>query len=204
MSAKKESSVPQVTRAPSQRTRRSEFILEAAADLFRTRGYHGVGIDDVGARAGITGPGVYRHYPNKPSLLVELFDRVSGRLLVHGEWLIAEAASPREALERLIEFHVSFSLDERSLIAVYMQEHRNLPPEATRRFRLHQRRYVACWTEAIALLRPDLDADQASDTAHALIAMATSVSSHEPVTDRARLGPLMRDLCLRAVLGPVS
>lgn len=204
MAAKKRSPARRPAPAPPQRTRRSEFILEAAADLFRTRGYHGVGIDDVGARAGITGPGVYRHYPNKPSLLVELFDRVSGRLLVHGEWLVAEAGSPRDALQRLIEFHISFALDERSLIAVYMQEHRDLPPEATRRFRLHQRRYVACWADAIAALRPDFDADQASDTAHALIAMATSVSSHEPVTDRARLEPLLRDLCLDAVVGPVS
>ena len=204
MSAKKLSPARPTAPARAPRSGRSEFILEAAADLFRTRGYHGVGIDDVGARAGITGPGVYRHYPNKPSLLVELFDRVSGRLLVHGEWLVAEAASPREGLERLIEFHISFALDERSLIAVYMQEHRNLPPEATRRFRLHQRRYVTCWADAIALLRPDYDEHQASDAAHALIAMATSVSSHEPVTDRARLEPLLRDLCLDAVLGRVS
>ena len=73
---------------------RSELILDAAIELFRAHGYHSVGIDEIGAKAGITGPGVYRHFPSKPSLLVELFTRVSERLVVEGRRLANAAASP--------------------------------------------------------------------------------------------------------------
>ena len=60
---------------------RREQLLEAAAALFAERGYHAVGIDDIGAAAGISGPGVYRHFPSKQALLAALCDRALTRML---------------------------------------------------------------------------------------------------------------------------
>ena len=60
---------------------RREMILDAAVALFRTEGFHGAGIDDIGAAAGISGPGVYRHFANKHALLVAMSERVVERLL---------------------------------------------------------------------------------------------------------------------------
>ena len=60
---------------------RRELLLEAAAELFAARGFHAVGIDDIGAAAGITGPGVYRHFAGKQALLEVLCDRAMTRLL---------------------------------------------------------------------------------------------------------------------------
>ncbi len=48
---------------------RRDQILNAAATLFRRRGYHAVGIDDIGAEVGVSGPAVYRHFPSKQALL---------------------------------------------------------------------------------------------------------------------------------------
>ncbi|MBI0385672.1 helix-turn-helix transcriptional regulator, partial [Streptomyces albiflaviniger] len=39
--------------APSRR----EQILKEAARLFAERGFHGVGVDEIGAAVGISGPG---------------------------------------------------------------------------------------------------------------------------------------------------
>lgn len=179
---------------------RSERILDAAMELFRAHGYHSVGIDDIGARAGISGPGVYRHFRSKPSLLVELFTRASERLVVGGEDLVRTAPSPRVALERLIAFHVDFALDDRALIAVYMQEMRNLTPEESLPFRRRQRRYVVCWTDAVAELRPDLDADEVTDAVHGAMAFIASVATHEPRARRDRLERLLSDGALSALL----
>jgi AcrR family transcriptional regulator len=52
-------------------TRRDQ-LLGAAALLFRRRGYHHVGIDDIGAAAGLSGPAVYRYFPGKQALLREV------------------------------------------------------------------------------------------------------------------------------------
>lgn len=53
-------------------TPRHDQLLEVAALLFRSRGYEEVGVDDIGAAAGVTGPAVYRHFSGKQALLVEV------------------------------------------------------------------------------------------------------------------------------------
>ena len=55
---------------------RREAILTAAAELFAERGYAAVGMDDIGAAAGVTGPAIYRHFGAKASVLTAVFDRV--------------------------------------------------------------------------------------------------------------------------------
>jgi AcrR family transcriptional regulator len=48
---------------------RRDQLLGAAALLFRRRGYHSVGVDDIGAAVGMSGPAVYRYFPSKQALL---------------------------------------------------------------------------------------------------------------------------------------
>ena len=58
---------PMSTQAPTP-TRR-EQILREAARLFADRGFHGVGVDEIGAAVGISGPGLYRHFAGKDAML---------------------------------------------------------------------------------------------------------------------------------------
>ncbi|MGH3950933.1 MAG: helix-turn-helix domain-containing protein, partial [Pseudonocardiaceae bacterium] len=51
---------------------RREQILAAAAELFAQHGFHGVGIDDIGAAVGISGPALYRHFRSKDAMLGEM------------------------------------------------------------------------------------------------------------------------------------
>lgn len=60
---------------------RREQILKEAARLFAERGFHGVGVDEIGAAVGISGPGLYRHFPGKDAMLAELLVGISERLL---------------------------------------------------------------------------------------------------------------------------
>src|ERR1022692_2575939 len=48
---------------------RKEAILRASATLFAQKGFAAVGIDDIGAAVGITGPAIYRHFPGKDAVL---------------------------------------------------------------------------------------------------------------------------------------
>ena len=69
------------TDAPTRR----EQILREAARLFAERGFHGVGVDEIGAAVGISGPGLYRHFAGKEAMLAELLVGISERLLSGGE-----------------------------------------------------------------------------------------------------------------------
>ncbi len=64
--------------------------LREAARLFAERGFHGVGVDEIGAAVGISGPGLYRHFPGKDAMLAELLVGISERLLEGGRLRVAE------------------------------------------------------------------------------------------------------------------
>lgn len=66
-------------KAPIYRSKRGlqkamsrDKILEAAARLFKQRGYDGVGIDEIMATAGMTAGGFYAHFPSKRALFAEV------------------------------------------------------------------------------------------------------------------------------------
>ena len=63
-------------RATTVRISRREVIVTAAADLFARSGYAAVGMDDIGAAAGVTGPAIYRHFDSKAAVLAAVFDRI--------------------------------------------------------------------------------------------------------------------------------
>src|SRR5215217_6041598 len=106
--------------ADAERPSRRDEILRAAAQLFAERGSRAVGVDDVGAAVGVTGPAIYRHFASKDAMLAEMLLRISERLLAGGSERVADAgADPAGQLRALIAFHVDFALDNPALITVH-------------------------------------------------------------------------------------
>lgn len=61
-------------------TRREE-LLRAAAEQFRSRGYHGASVDEIGASLGLSGPAMYHHVQSKEHLAAELMSGLLDKLL---------------------------------------------------------------------------------------------------------------------------
>jgi AcrR family transcriptional regulator len=172
---------------------RRELLLAAAADLFAARGYHAVGIDDIGEAAGITGPGVYRHFSSKQALLQSLCDLAVGRML--------EAARSAEGLEALVDLHVDFVVRERALIRVWLREQWSLEKEARRASTVQQRNYEGVWLEALAQRRPDLPAEEVALVVSSVLGMLNTTSHVDsPLSAEDRRTALTR-LALAALLG---
>ena len=56
-----------------------------------------MGIDEIGAAVGISGPGLYRHFPGKDAMLAEMLVGISERLLAGGNaaaWPTPRATPP--------------------------------------------------------------------------------------------------------------
>src|SRR4051812_39952611 len=85
MTASSPDGPPGQAEAPNRRSQlksdRRLQLLSAAERLFAERGFLAVRLEDIGAAAGVSGPAIYRHFPNKESLLVELLVGISARLL---------------------------------------------------------------------------------------------------------------------------
>ena len=53
---------------------KKQIIMDAALDLFSEKGYAAVGVDEIGAAAGVKGPAIYHYFKGKAAILNELLD----------------------------------------------------------------------------------------------------------------------------------
>lgn len=157
---------------------RREQILKEAARLFAERGFHGVGVDEIGAAVGISGPGLYRHFPGKDAMLAELLVGISERLLAGGQLRVSEDASgdssPEALLDALIEGHIDFALDDRPLITLHDRELDRLRDTDRKQVRRLQREYVEVWVTVVRDLYPELPEHEARATVHAVFGLLNS------------------------------
>lgn len=163
------------------------------------KGFHAVSIAEIGAAAGITGSGVYRHFNSKSAVLVALFDRVIDDLLREQQNILDTVADLRTALDRLIAGQVEFIVGDRELAQVYYSEINNLPAQDRRRLRRKQRLYLEEWVHLIDELRPDLTDAEARTVVHAVIGAIQSPLFHNTGLPDDRLRSLLIDAA-RAVL----
>ncbi|UGQ11911.1 TetR/AcrR family transcriptional regulator [Yinghuangia sp. ASG 101] len=212
---------PPATSGSAHGRRRRALILTQAAGLFAERGFHAVGMGDIGAAAGVTGPAIYRHFVNKHAILVGLFDQVAEQLLERARAIVDPVsagtaipafgdtfgAQPRRdntaTLPRLVAAHVDFALAERSLIKVYAQEAHNLPDPARSRLRRVRRLYIQEFVDVVADLRPDLSDAQVRLLVHAAFGLMNSVADHDPGIPWEDTAELLRSAALRTLLGTV-
>ncbi|WP_317493310.1 TetR/AcrR family transcriptional regulator [Haloechinothrix sp. LS1_15] len=177
---------------------RREQILDAAAELFATHGFHGVGIDDIGAAVGISGPALYRHFRSKDAMLGEMLVSISEGLLEGGRDRAAAAADPSKVLSELVVFHTNFALENPALITVQERNLGNLRDEDRKRVRTLQRRYVEIWVDAIADAVPGLTEQRARSAAHAVFGLLNS-TPHNRYLGSDELAELLYQLAMGAL-----
>ncbi len=181
--------------------RRREQILDAATELFRRRGFPGTGIDEIGEAAGITGPGIYRHFSSKDEILLGVLDRIWDLLRP----VVDEVADlpPTQALERLIAAHLTLALDHRAELLILARELRHVPEDYRRAAQRNDARYVDAWAEAIVGLHPGLDRTDARAAARALTGLLGSPAA-EPRSRRLpkeRYRHVLTDMAWAALQG---
>jgi AcrR family transcriptional regulator len=196
------------TEPPNRRSRRKSDrrlqLLSAAERLFAERGFLAVRLEDIGAAAGVSGPAIYRHFPNKESLLVELLVGISTRLLAGAREVRSREADTAAALNGLIDFHLDFALGEPDLIRIQDRDLAHLPAAAQRQVRRAQRQYVEVWVGVLRELEPRLAEADARLMAHAVFGLLNSTPhSLKPADGKApraaRSRAVMRAMTLAAL-----
>ncbi len=135
---------------------RREAILDSAAKLFARNGFAGVGVEDIGASVGITGPSVYNHFDAKEDILSAAVNR--GRELLHADMhrQVRRAADPRDALRRLLTGYGDYVLESPESIQLLITETGHLSPQDQERIRTAQHEYIAEWTRLLRQVEPQL------------------------------------------------
>ncbi|HWU22129.1 MAG TPA: TetR/AcrR family transcriptional regulator [Nocardioides sp.] len=173
---------------------RDRRILDAAAEAFHEKGFHGVGMDELGTRAGLSGPSLYRYFGGKDEILARLLDEAMDELL----GATAPTGAPASAeLERALRHHIDFALANRPLVTLHQREIRSLVEPWASAFTQRRRDYVRAWESLIAHALPDLDESAVPAATQASLGLVFSVTSWP---DRALAATGVAELILELVL----
>jgi AcrR family transcriptional regulator len=186
--------------SPGALDRRDE-LLAAAARLFAQRGYHSVGVDDVGAAVGIAGPSIYHHFATKLDLIVAVITQGADRLLDSTARALAATHDDRAALGALLDAYVWFSFTHFDLMDVLITEVAHLPEPHRTSFLQTQRRYLDQWRGVLARLHPDLPPAHARVCLQAALTVVNDVARTPHLRTRPSAATAVTAIG-RAILGP--
>jgi AcrR family transcriptional regulator len=158
--------------APDQR------IVAAAERLFFERSFDGVGVDEIGRAAGLSGSAIYRYFESKDEILAVMFDRAVDSLLMR---VPTHRDDAQAQLSDLVHAHVGFAQENPRLAAVWTKEQRCLSEPYRRAHHRRQQSYLRIWTTCLSRCYPQRSADDillAVRGVHALlITHATAAAS---------------------------
>jgi AcrR family transcriptional regulator len=138
------------------RVSRRDELLESAARLFMTKGYHATGVDEIGEAVGVTGPAMYRHFSNKQAILDAVCLHHIDLLLEGIGKAVTDADAPPEVLlRRLVDTRVDFALTKVASMSLHSYEERYMSSDGVRALRAKVERYFMEWMHVLVRVRPD-------------------------------------------------
>jgi AcrR family transcriptional regulator len=184
--------------AGAPRTR--DLMLREAARLFAERGFRGTSVADLGEACGISGPALYKHFPNKQAILARLLVDISQQLVDGGRTVVDAGGEPREVLASLVDVHTDFALAEPDVIRVQDRDLASLDERDRRVVRRLQRTYVELWTEVLCRVDPALSRETARLRTHAVFGLLNS-TPHSAARSRGEAARQLSGMALRALVG---
>lgn len=125
-------------------------ILEAAAQVFRQKGFHGASMQDIAEAVKLQKASLYHHVSSKQEILLALLDRALDLLFERLEPLAHQNLGADEKLRQMILAYLQTLTDEIDLASVLLLEHRSLEPELHARHVPKRDRFETLWREVIA------------------------------------------------------
>ena len=131
-------------------------ILDATAELLRTRGLRGTTLSEVAKRAGMLAPSLYHHFASKDEIveevLVEGCHRNTRFIVTHVE-VLGPTASPLQRLEAAITAHLTFLLTGDKYSSAVSRVFQDLPEDMKRRVLAAYAGFDNYWRDLILAAR---------------------------------------------------
>ena len=124
-------------------------ILEAAAQVFRQKGFHGASMQDIAEAVNLQKASLYHHVSSKQEILLALLD--------HALELLSERISPISAqkipadkkLREMIYGYLKILTENTDLSAVLLFEHRSLERKQHARHVPNRDKFEALWRNVV-------------------------------------------------------
>jgi AcrR family transcriptional regulator len=130
-------------------------IAEAAARVFREKGFHGATIRDVGEAAGLTQGTLYNYIRSKDDILYLVHRDLTARYAADVERAIDGLSDPRARLRAAIRAFVRAMRERHADIALIYQETHALGPESLRAVLAQTEAFIALFQRLVDAARAD-------------------------------------------------
>src|SRR5690242_14983047 len=128
--------------------RRAPEIIDAAAQVFAERGFHGATTQDIADVLGIRQASLYYYFPSKEGALeLVCLQGVAGYFEV-AKAIASGPGTAAEKLSRLIKSHLAPLTDRSDFVRVFLNERQHLPGESRRR--------IGKWSRGVERLFEDV------------------------------------------------
>lgn len=122
-----------------------EDILEAAAQVFRQKGFHGASMEDIARAVNLQKPSLYHHVSSKQEILLVLLNRALELLLERISPICNQSIPADEKLQQMIRAYLQILAENTDLSAVLLFEHRSLERKQHARHVPNRDRFEALW-----------------------------------------------------------
>jgi len=127
-----------------------EDILEAAAQVFRQKGFHGASMNDIAEAVNLQKASLYHHVSSKQEILVDILDQALQLLLERISAITTQNISADKKLQLMIREYLQILVDNIDLASVLLFEHRALERRQLSRHIPNRDKFESLWRDAIA------------------------------------------------------
>jgi AcrR family transcriptional regulator len=124
-------------------------ILDAAAQVFRQKGFHGSSMADIANAVKLQKASLYHHVSSKQEILLALLDRALEMLFEQIDIIAKQPLPADEKLRQMVQVYLRLLADNSDLSAVLLFEHRSLEPDQHKRHIPNRDRFEALWRDTL-------------------------------------------------------
>lgn len=191
--------------SPTPRTKRRPFrpgeILQAAVALFNERGYQATNMADIGAAVGITGPGIYRHFPSKQAIFETALTDAGERLMARVQAIVGAGDPPPRTLERLVDNYLDAVLEAPALSVLVLEDQGVLRDEIRQWGADQLRVHMRAWVDALSASRPELTRLECRTRVIGAFSMAYAMPPLRLLMPRDQVAASLRAMCAAILWG---
>ena len=122
-------------------SKRKREILNAAAVLFRYKGYAATSMRDLAERVGLEVSSLYSHIKSKEEILTTLCFHCANLYSDGLNQIIEMDSNPRQKIDAIMDLHINIAIDHPSSITVFNDEWKHLSSEDLSRFLKMRKNY---------------------------------------------------------------
>ena len=127
-----------------------EDILEAAAQVFREKGFHGASMNDIAEAVSLQKASLYHHVSSKQEILLELLDRALELLLERISPIANQNITADKKLRLMICEYLQILVENIDLASVLLFEHRSLERKQRARHIPNRDKFESLWRDVLA------------------------------------------------------